>query len=235
MTQPLLSIKSLTSGYGSASVLHNISLDLNEAQILAVLGKNGMGKSTLLKTIMGFVEPMSGEVTFDGNDVTGNAPHLMARAGIAHAPQEQTLFQDLTVEDNLRLGVPSDRLLRERLSGIEVMFPRMIERLKQYAGTLSGGEQKMLLMSRALISQPKIMLVDEISEGLQPTMVDRMGEALRYARDELGIAILLVEQHLSFAMSIADRVAIMKLGEIVEDGTPDELVKTDGLAAHLAV
>ena len=235
MSTPLLSVDGLTSGYGSAAVLHDVSLQVDKAQIVAVLGKNGMGKSTLLKTVMGFVRPMGGRITFDGRDVTGAAPNVMARAGMAHAPQEHTLFQDLTVEDNLRLGVETDRLFRQRLPEVEVVFPRMIERLGQRAGTLSGGEQKMLLMSRALIARPKIMLVDEISEGLQPTMVDRIAHALLRARDELGIAVLLVEQHLDFALSVADRVAMMKLGEIVEEGTRQELAASDGLAAHLAV
>ncbi|CAM3308646.1 ABC transporter ATP-binding protein [Paracoccus nototheniae] len=235
MITPLLAIKALTSGYGSAAVLHEVSLNVNKAEIVAVLGKNGMGKSTLLKTIMGFVRPLSGQITFAGKEVTRAAPNVMARAGLAHAPQEHTLFQDLTVEDNLRVGVISDRVFRQRLPEVEVVFPRMIERLGQRAGTLSGGEQKMLLMSRALIAHPQIMLVDEISEGLQPTMVHRMGEALTRARDELGIAVLLVEQHLDFALSVSDRVAIMKLGEIVEEGASRELAGGGRLVAHLAV
>ncbi|WP_223479607.1 ABC transporter ATP-binding protein [Oricola indica] len=235
MSSPLLCLNDLTSGYGSAAVLHDISLEVDRARIVAVLGKNGMGKSTLLKTIMGFVRPMSGRIMFGEEDMTNVGPNRMVRAGVAHAPQEHTLFPDLTVEDNLRLGVISDRLFRQRLPEIEAVFPRMIERLRQSAGTLSGGEQKMLLMSRVLIAQPKIVLVDEISEGLQPTMVNRMAEALIRARDELGIAVLLVEQHLSFALSVADQVAMMKLGEIVERGTPQELGEGDRLAAHLAV
>jgi branched-chain amino acid transport system ATP-binding protein len=212
-----------------------VTLTLGKGEILAVLGKNGMGKSTLLKTVMGFVRPMGGKVLLDGADVTGRAPHLMARAGVAHAPQEQTLFQDLTVEENLRLGVASDRMFRDRLADVEAVFPRMIERLKQRAGTLSGGEQKMLLMSRALIARPTLMLVDEISEGLQPTMVDRMAEALTRARDQLGIAVLLVEQHLDFALSVADSFAVLKLGEVVEHSSAADAGTGHALAAHLAV
>ncbi|MDU3351652.1 MAG: ABC transporter ATP-binding protein, partial [Clostridium sp.] len=216
-------------------VLRNISLSVSKGEIVVVLGKNGMGKSTLLKTIMGFVSPFSGTVSLDGDDVTNIRPHMMARSGVAHTPQEHTLFPDLTVEENLRLGVASNRLFHERLPSLETLFPRMLERLKQRAGTLSGGEQKMLLMSRGLIAQPKLMLIDEVSEGLQPAMVDRMGEVLIRARDELGIAVLLVEQNLDFALSVANRFMVLKLGEIVEQGDVEDVVSTQTLSNHLAV
>ncbi|MBC8651915.1 ABC transporter ATP-binding protein [Pseudomonas sp. NP21570] len=235
MNQELLSVQGLTSGYGTAAVLRNISLSVSKGEIVAVLGKNGMGKSTLLKTIMGFVSPFSGTVSLDGDDVTNIRPHMMARSGVAHTPQEHTLFPDLTVEENLRLGVASNRLFHERLPSLETLFPRMLERLKQRAGTLSGGEQKMLLMSRGLIAQPKLMLIDEVSEGLQPAMVDRMGEVLIRARDELGIAVLLVEQNLDFALSVANRFMVLKLGEIVEQGNVDDVASTQTLSNHLAV
>jgi ABC-type branched-subunit amino acid transport system ATPase component len=235
MNQELLSVEGLTSGYGTAAVLRNISLSVSKGEIVVVLGKNGMGKSTLLKTIMGFVSPFSGTVSLDGDDVTNIRPHMMARSGVAHTPQEHTLFPDLTVEENLRLGVASNRLFHERLPSLETLFPRMLERLKQRAGTLSGGEQKMLLMSRGLIAQPKLMLIDEVSEGLQPAMVDRMGEVLIRALDELGIAVLLVEQNLDFALSVANRFMVLKLGEIVEQGDVEDVVSTQTLSNHLAV
>ena len=235
MNQELLSVEGLTSGYGTAAVLRNISLSVSKGEIVVVLGKNGMGKSTLLKTIMGFVSPFSGTVSLDGDDVTNIRPHMMARSGVAHTPQEHTLFPDLTVEENLRLGVASNRLFHERLPSLETLFPRMLERLKQRAGTLSGGEQKMLLMSRGLIAQPKLMLIDEVSEGLQPAMVDRMGEVLIRARDELGIAVLLVEQNLDFALSVANRFMVLKLGEIAEQGDVEDVVSTQTLSNHLAV
>jgi branched-chain amino acid transport system ATP-binding protein len=235
MSAPVLDIAGLTSGYGSAPVLRDVALSLGRGEILAVLGKNGMGKSTLLKTIMGFVRPAAGAIRLDGADVAGAPPHRMARSGVAHAPQEHTLFQDLTVEENLRLGVASDRAFRDRLTDVEAVFPRMVERLRQRAGTLSGGEQKMLLMSRALIARPRLMLIDEISEGLQPTMVDRMAEALTRARATLGVTVLLVEQHLDFALSVADRYAVLKLGEIVDRGAASDPSAAGALAAHLKV
>lgn len=228
----ILAVEGLTSGYHGAKVLRGVTLALQRGEILAVLGKNGMGKTTLLKTIMGFVRTAAGRVTLDGADVTGAPPHRIARAGVAYAPQDYTIFQELTVEENLRLGVPSDPLYRGRIDIVADAFPRMTERLKQRAGTLSGGEQKMLLMSRALIAEPRVMLVDEISEGLQPTMIDRMAEVLVRVRDA-GTAVLLVEQHLHFALGVADRYAVLKVGEIVDEGLPAE--GEASVAEHLKV
>ncbi len=233
--QPILAVEGISAGYGAAVVVRQVSLALRRGEIVAVLGKNGMGKSTLLKTIMGFLAAVEGRVLLDGADVTGTPPHRMARSGIAYAPQEYTIFQDLTVEENLRLGVPSDGLFRERLAGLAEMFPRIAERLRQRAGTLSGGEQKMLLMSRAVLARPRIMLIDEISEGLQPTMVRRMAEVLRQSQREHGTAILLVEQNLAFALSVADRYAVLKLGEIVEQGAAGDATAAEALAGHLTV
>lgn len=231
---PVLALAGLSSGYGATTVVHNVSLELQAGEILTVLGKNGMGKTTLLKSIMGFLKPVEGQVKLDANDITGQSPHLLAHAGIAYAPQEFTLFQDLTVGENLRLGVTDDATFKSRLPSLDSVFPRMRERLRQRAGTLSGGEQKMLLMSRALLARPKVMLVDEISEGLQPTMIEQMAKVLRQTREENGTAVLLVEQHLSFALSVADRYAVLKLGEIVEQGVADDNA-AGTLADHLNV
>lgn len=231
----ILRTERLSSGYDAAMVVRGVSLSLRPGEVLAVLGKNGMGKSTLLKTIMGFLTPAEGRIVLDGEDVTGMPPHRMARNGIAYAPQEYTLFQDLTVEENLRLGVPTDSVFRARIEMLGEAFPRIAERLRQRAGTLSGGEQKMLLMSRAVLAQPRIMLIDEISEGLQPTMIRRMAEVVRRTQRDEGTAILLVEQNLAFALSVADRYAVLKLGEIVEEGAAGDAATPEALAGHLAV
>lgn len=230
----VLSLNELSAGYGAATVVHKVSLELQAGEILTVLGKNGMGKTTLLKTIMGFVKPKDGDIQLNNKRITGQSPHKLAHAGVAYAPQEFTLFQDLTVAENLRLGVADDKTFKERLPSLEKHFPRILERLRQRAGTLSGGEQKMLLMSRALLARPRIMLIDEISEGLQPTMVEQMAKVLRQTRENHNTAILLVEQHLSFALSVADRYAVLKLGEIVEQGLASENQEND-LIAHLNV
>lgn len=232
--QPVLTLSGLSSGYGAATVVRDVSLELRSGEILTVLGKNGMGKTTLLKTIMGFINPIEGKVSLGTEDITGQSPHVLAHAGIAYAPQEFTLFQDLTVGENLRLGVTDDATFKSRLPTLENVFPRMLERLRQRAGTLSGGEQKMLLMSRALLARPKLLLVDEISEGLQPTMIEQMAKVLRQAREDNGTAVLLVEQHLAFALSVADQFAVLKLGEIVEQGVADDSAASL-LANHLNV
>lgn len=232
---PILATRKLESGYGEAPVLRDIDIALGSGEILTVLGKNGMGKSTLLKTIMGFVRISAGDVEIGGESVKGLRPYTIARRALAYTPQEYTLFQDLTVEENLRLGVPSDRMLTDGLDLLSRHFPVLPQRFKQKAGTLSGGEQKMLLISRAVIARPSIMLVDEISEGLQPTMIQRVAEVLSDARRELGVAILLIEQHLDFALSIADRYAVLKLGEIVDSGTVTGNDVTGRVAEYLKV
>ncbi len=235
MIAPMLEVEGLTAGYGRTVVLRDVSLALGQGEILAVLGKNGMGKSTLLKTVMGFLAPMAGSVSLEGRDVSGQPPHLTARAGVAYTPQEYTIFQDLTVEENLRLGVPDDTTFAERAEMLRDHFPRMLERSRQRAGTLSGGEQKMLIMSRALLARPRLMLIDEVSEGLQPSMINRMAEVLTRVREGFGTSILIVEQHLAFALSIADRYAVLKLGEIVEEGEAGDPAAAGVLGEHMKV
>src|SRR6185437_10843234 len=180
---------------------------------------NGMGKSTLLKTVMGFLPIQRGSVKLFGDDVSGWPPHRVARKAVAYTPQEQALFQDLTVEDNLRLGLRDDGRFDDGLKRVGQIFSFLPERLKQRAGTLSGGEQKMLLVARALMSRPRLMLVDEISEGLQPSVIERLTEVLKAERAHAHTAILLIEQHVKFALAVADRYAVLKLGEIVERGS----------------
>ena len=235
MSELALEVSALGAGYGGAQVLHGVSLALRPGEILSVLGKNGMGKSTLLKSVMGFVPAREGRITLFGEDVTERPPQRMAALGVAYAPQEFTLFQDLTVRENLRLGVANERVFDERLPDLEHVFPRMLERLRQRAGTLSGGEQKMLLMSRAVLARPRVMLVDEISEGLQPSMVDRMAEVLHRCRSEDGTAVLLVEQNLAFALAVADHFSVLKLGRIVERGPGGDPAAAATLAEHLKV
>ena len=224
MSPTVLDIADLSSGYGEAIVLRNVSLSIRPGEIFALLGKNGMGKSTLLKTVLGFLPAKRGRIKLFGEDVTALSTHLIARKAIAYTPQEQTLFQDLTVEDNLRLGLRDDRGFAEGLARISEYFPIVGKRLSQKAGTLSGGEQKMLIVSRALLGSPRLMLIDEISEGLQPSMIQRLTEILLAERKRTGTAIFVVEQNVPFAFSMADRYAVLKIGEIADDGVAgDEL------------
>ena len=218
MSQTVLDIADLSSGYGEAMVLRDISLSIRHGEIFALLGKNGMGKSTLLKTVLGFLRAKRGRIKLFGDDVTALPTHLIARKAIAYTPQEQTLFQDLTVEDNLRLGLRDDRGFAEGLARVSEYFPIVGKRLSQKAGTLSGGEQKMLIVCRALLGSPRLILIDEISEGLQPSMIQRLTEILLTERERTGTAIFVVEQNVPFAFSMADRYAVLKIGEIADDG-----------------
>lgn len=210
-------------------VVRDVSFDVRPGEIFALLGKNGMGKSTLLKAVMGFLPLQAGRVALFGESIAGLPPHRVARRHIAYTPQEQALFQDLTVEDNLRLGMRDEKTFDEGVRRIGHFFPVLPTRLKQRAGTLSGGEQKMLLVSRALMSKPKLMLIDEISEGLQPSVIERLAGVLRAERDDSGISILLIEQNVKFALSVADRYAVLKMGEIVDRGD----IGTEGIETRI--
>ncbi|WLA79494.1 ABC transporter ATP-binding protein [Bradyrhizobium elkanii] len=223
MSETVLDISDVSSGYGEAMVLRNISLGIRPGEIFALLGKNGMGKSTLLKTILGFVPARQGSIRLFGEDITTLTTHLIARKAIAYTPQEQTLFQDLTIQENLRLGLRSDHGFAEGLARVSDYFPIIGKRLNQKAGTLSGGEQKMLIVSRALLGSPRLMLIDEISEGLQPSMIRHLSEILLAERKRAGTTIFVVEQNVPFAFSMADRYAVLKIGEIADEGvTGDE-------------
>ena len=217
----VLQLADLSSGYGSSMVVHNTTLSIAPGEIVALVGKNGMGKSSLLKTVMGFLPARSGSIKLMGRDVTTLAPHLRRRLALAYAPQEQALFQDLSVRENLRLGLIDDVEFDRRLEMVAGWFPVLTARLRQRSGTLSGGEQKMLIVARGLIAEPSLFLLDEVTEGLQPSVVDRVSEVLAYARREQGTAMLVVEQHIPFVVGLADRLAVFKRGEIVDAGSID--------------
>lgn len=231
-----LSVSAVSSGYGEAVIVRDVTLEIGAGRIVALLGKNGMGKSTLLKTVMGYLPVRAGgTVRLFGETVSGQPPHRIARKSIAYTPQEQALFQDLTVEDNLRLGVRHDRDFAAGLARATEAFAFLGDRLEQRAGTLSGGEQKMLLVARALMSAPKLMLIDEITEGLQPSVIERLAGVLRTQRERHGTAILLVEQNVRFALSVADAYALIKSGEIVDRGEVGAPGVEAAIAAHLSV
>lgn len=214
----VLSLREISSGYGAVSVVKSVTLSVRPREIVAVLGKNGMGKSTLLKTILGLIPLRRGVVLLGGADQATLTPAHMISWGLSYVPQEQTLFQNLSIRDNLRLAVRSDAQLGAALDHAFGYFPFLRERLRQQAGTLSGGEQKMLILARALMLRPRLLLVDEISEGLQPSIIDRIVEVLRDERARDGTAMLVVEQNLDFALRIADRWAVLKIGEIDDEG-----------------
>jgi len=235
MSAIALNLQDVTSGYKASIVLRKLSMTVSGGEAVALLGKNGMGKSTLLKTIMGYLPKKSGTIQVNGLDITHAPSHQIARAGIAYAPQEHALFQDLSIRDNLRLGLPKVSVFDERFAEIEPIFPVFKSRLKQFAGTLSGGEQKMLLVARALMMRPSVILLDEITEGLQPSVIDRLAQALLWERNRRGTTLLLVEQHVPFALKVADRYAILKQGEIVDHGDAKDEGAAESIFGHLCV
>jgi ABC-type branched-subunit amino acid transport system ATPase component len=216
-----LSLSDVSSGNGAISVVKSVTLSVRPGEIVAVLGKNGMGKSTLLKTILGLVALSGGAIHVGGADRASLTPARMIAWGLSYVPQEQPLFQDLTIGDNLRLAVRRNVEFSQALERAIAYFPFLKDRLKQRAGTLSGGEQKMLILARALMLRPRLLLIDEISEGLQPSVVERIASVLGDERAKDGTAMLVIEQNLDFALSIADRWVVLKLGEIDEEGECD--------------
>lgn len=235
MSGVALEIAGLTSGYGEAMVLRDVSLSLAPGEVLAVLGKNGMGKSTLLKTIMGFLPARQGTIRIHGAEVTGLPPHRLAALRVAYSPQDQAIFQDLTVEENLRLGLRRAGGFEDAFAHVAAFFPFLGRRQRQAAGTLSGGEQKMLIMARALMTRPRLLLMDEISEGLQPSVIQRIAEALWSELKTFDLAILLIEQNVQFALSVASRYAVLSRGEITDTGRAAEPGAETRIHAHLAV
>jgi ABC-type branched-subunit amino acid transport system ATPase component len=230
----VLSLRDISSGYGAVSVVKSVTLSVRSSEIVAVLGKNGMGKSTLLKTILGLIPLRGGVIHVGGLDQVDLTPARMIAWGLSYVPQEQALFQDLSIRDNFRLAVRNDAELGPALDHAFGYFPFLRERLKQKAGTLSGGEQKMLILARALMLRPRLLLIDEISEGLQPSVVDRIVGVLRDERSRDGTAMLVVEQNLDFALRVADRWAVLKMGEIDDQG-PGGLEARARVLEHLSL
>jgi len=219
----MLSVARLHCAYGNAAVLRDVSLSLGAGQLLCLLGRNGAGKTTTLKAIMGLIKPRSGRITLDDIELVGRPAHEVARLGIAFVPQGRRLFPSFTVEENLRMGLLLARDARETLDWVLELFPALKERLDQRAGTLSGGEQQMLATARAMCARPKVLLMDEPSEGLMPSVVLTLLDALRTLKANQ-VGILLVEQRIDAALEVADRVALMENGSVQYESTPGELV-----------
>jgi branched-chain amino acid transport system ATP-binding protein len=225
-TQPLVLVTDLHTYYGKSHILDGVSLRVGRGEVVGLLGRNGVGKSTTLKTIMGLVNAREGTVLFDGQSIVGMAPHHLARMGIAYVPEDRRIFRLLTVMENLRVGldragVGEDRR-RELLDKAFTYFPRLAERRNQAGGTLSGGEQQMLAIARAMMLEPKIILLDEPTEGLMPRMVSQIREIIDALHNE-GVAILLVEQNVPLTLEASQRVYIMEKGVVRHHGASSEL------------
>jgi branched-chain amino acid transport system ATP-binding protein len=222
-----LQVRGLEAGFGSNLVLQGVDLDVLEGSCTGVFGLNGAGKSVTMKVIVGLVPAWSGSVLLDGDDITGLSPEMRTRAGMAYTPQGRQLFARMTVEQNLRLGGYVVRRHDKRryatvLDGIYERFPRLYERRTQLAGSLSGGEQAMLAVGRALVGEPKVLLIDEPSAGLAPAVMGEVSELLHGLRAE-GLTMLLVEQNISFGFGLVTRAAIMQSGRVVYQGDVSEL------------
>ncbi len=210
----LLELKELNTHYGSSHVLQGINLEIGEGELVALLGRNGMGKSTTLKSIMGLVKPTSGSVMFAGREIAGFPPYKVARSGIGYVPEERRIFPELSVLDNLLLGVKDGKIKNPKdpntwtIERIFHHFPKLAERTHQAGGRLSGGEQQMLSIGRSLMGNPKLLLVDEPTEGLSPIMVQEVRNVLEKI-NKAGVSVLLVEHNLKVALSLANRVYLM--------------------------
>lgn len=220
-----LHLKQISGAYGASQVLWRVDLSLEDNQAVALLGRNGAGKTTLLRTIMGLHPVMSGSIELNGEDVTTVPAYQRSRKGLAYVPQGRGIFPHLTVKQNLEMGLTAaaDRIdIKERMDFVFDLFPAVRALSSRKGGNLSGGEQQQLAIARALVSKPKVLLLDEPTEGIQPSVIHEIETALELIAREMGIAVLLVEQYLQFAWSFAGRYYVMEKGNIVDSGTPSE-------------
>jgi branched-chain amino acid transport system ATP-binding protein len=227
----ILECDRLISGYDGLTILHQVSMDVREGEVTLLTGPNGAGKSTLLKSLFGVVVPKAGEVRLDGKAVMGRSPRGMLALGVAYVPQGRNLFPALTVFQNLELGgvtMPSRKELAGRIEEVLTKFPRLRERLSNQASTLSGGEQKMLEIGRALLLRPRVLLVDEPAVGLSPKLVQEVFQLLRALADA-GTTVLVVEQNVRRALTVSDRALAMETGRLVLDRPATELLNDPGL------
>ena len=226
-----LEVKDLRSGYGSEEVLHGVSLHVDEGEIVSILGANGAGKTTLLLTISGLMSPMGGSIVFCGEALHTLPSHEVVRRGLSQSPEGRRVFGVLSVLENLKLGafsLPGDPRTQKTLDWIFELFPRLYERRDQLAGTLSGGEQQMLAIGRALMAQPRLLLLDEPSLGLAPILVKSIFETVR-AINEKGVTVLIVEQNARAALKLATRGYVMELGRVVMEDTAEHLLSNPSI------
>ncbi len=227
----MLEIKDLCVNYGVIKALKGISFEVNEGEVIALIGANGAGKTTTLHTITGLINAKSGSIVLEGKDITKTPAHKIVKMGIAHVPEGRRIFQNLTVLDNIRLGAFTRKDkdgIAEDIEKVYKLFPRLSERKTQVAGTLSGGEQQMLAMGRALMSKPRIVVMDEPSMGLSPILVSEIFEIIESIRKQ-GTTVLLVEQNAKKALSIADRAYVLETGKIVLSGKASDLINDESV------
>jgi len=232
----LLELDEVNAGYGRTPVLHDISMEIHEGEIVSLIGRNGAGKSTLMKTIIGLLTPTSGELTFAGESIGDDSPERRARRGIGYVPQDKEIFPRLTVHENLKIGrfvnETNERALFEEMYDY---FPILDERRNQKAGTMSGGEQQMLAVARALVGAPDLLLLDEPSEGVQPTIVEEISDIVREINQDIGTTVFFVEQNLDFTINTTERCYVIETGELVNELPPDDLRDSEVVQRHITV
>jgi branched-chain amino acid transport system ATP-binding protein len=238
MTMGMLELREVVSGYGEVQILWGASLTLQEGKLTCLVGGNGVGKTTLLRTVMGLIRPWNGSISFEGKDVSRLPAYTKADMGMVLVPEGRQLFTDMTVYENLEMGASNPRArpkTRENLERVYAMFPRLKERSGQKAGTLSGGEQQMLAVARGIMADPKVLMIDELSLGLAPVLVLQLFESLKQLR-ELGITILLVEQNVQMALAISDYGFVLAEGKVELEGPARKLIKDEHVrAAYLGL
>ncbi|MGI9424148.1 MAG: ABC transporter ATP-binding protein [Hyphomicrobiaceae bacterium] len=227
----MLTLRNVDAGYGGFQALFDISLDVNAGEAVAVIGPNGAGKTTLMRVISGLIPATRGEIMMEGTSILDTPPHNVVSLGVAHVPENRRLFARMTVEDNLRMGcyAPQFRArFQERLDFVYTLFPRMKERRSQLAGTMSGGEQQMCAIGRALMSDPKILLMDEPSAGLAPVIVQQVFDLIRTIRGD-GLTVLIVEQNVKQVLNVVNRAYVIEAGTLRMQGTSKELLASEDI------
>jgi len=234
----MLQLTSVDAGYSGFQALFDVSLEVRAGEAVAVIGPNGAGKTTLMRVISGLIRPTRGTILLEGADLLRTPAHRILELGIAHVPENRRLFARMTVEDNLRMGafIPSARVkFRERLASVYELFPRLRERRRQAAGTLSGGEQQMCAIGRAMMSEPKLLLLDEPSAGLAPVIVQQVFGLVERLRAS-GLTVLIVEQNVRQVLHVVDRAYLLEAGTVRSSGTADELLRSDTInQAYLGI
>lgn len=233
MSDSLLEIDDINTFYGDAHILHDLSVDVEEEEVVGLIGRNGAGKTTTLKSVIGLTPPKTGTITFNGEQINGKKPEDIYNQGVGYIPEDRNIFSDLTVRENLLLGLHSGQ--DPNFDLVYEYFPRLEERSQQKAGTMSGGEQQMLAIGRTLVSEPELLLIDEPTEGLMPTLVEKISEIIKQLNED-GYTILIVEQNVDLVLEAADRVNVIAKGRREFTGTAEELDENQEIIEkHLTV
>ena len=232
----MLKVENLSSGYGTITILRDISFEIGKGEIISIIGRNGVGKSTLIKTLIGMIRPKTGKVTYDGRDITRMKPYERARLGIGYVPQGHGVFPLLTVRENLKMGEMINTAGTDKSLEIAYeYFPRLHERREQKAGTLSGGEQAMLSIARTLIGRPKLMMLDEPSEGIQPNLAFQIGEIVKKCSEDMDISVIISEQHIGLIQTCAQKCYAVDKGIIVGELNGEEIQDYNCIKRYLTV